>query len=295
MNTPNHIPYTLSGAYIDDSVQIDSVGHPVRIVNQDSINGSQTDWTALVNDSDADGDGVFGIQLTDAQRQELANTITDTDGLRPYDLGVVRSFRHFQNLMKVKKLDKIKSDWQLSNDTLLIQQLQYRDYESEFVRQTGAYNIYWNRNGEINANPRAPLVIDDVLYPFAARRQEYRRQYADEQSIQYFADLKSNWSYGGVRGEHLVSANFESRDIHKVLVYYDADGTSADNAIPYILDTNQTGQPETLTTTQPSLRNYDKKVTAMGISLSRSGVFHRKPHWAFLVPPLLKLSKNTNT
>ena len=63
------------------------MGHPVRIVNQDSINGSQTDWTALVNDSDADGDGVFGIQLTDTQRQELANTITNTDGLRPYDLG----------------------------------------------------------------------------------------------------------------------------------------------------------------------------------------------------------------
>ena len=263
---------TLSGAYIDDSVQIDSVGHPVRIVNQDSINGSQTDWTALVNDSDADGDGVFGIQLTDAQRQELANTITDTDGLRPYDLG---SGSVISPLSKPNEGEetriKIKSDWQLSNDTLLIQQLQYRDYESEFVRQTGAYNyVYWNRNGEINANPRAPLVIDDVLYPFAARRQEYRRQYADEQSIQYFADLKSNWSYGDVRGEHLVSANFESRDIHlKSWSIYDADGTSADNAIPYILDiTNPNWPTGNFDDYAPSLRsNYDKKVTAMGISL----------------------------
>jgi hypothetical protein len=45
----------------------------------------------------------------------------------------------------------------------------------------GTFNyVYWNRNDVINADPRAPLVENDVLYPFAARRQEYRQLEADD-------------------------------------------------------------------------------------------------------------------
>ena len=51
-------------------------------------------------------------------------------------------------------------------------------------------------------------MIDDVLYPYAARRQEYRRQYSDEQSLQYFADLQIKWQWLGMDGEHLISANY---------------------------------------------------------------------------------------
>ncbi len=263
---------TLSAAYIDDSIQVDSVGHPVRIVNQDSINGSQTDWTALVNDTDADGDGNLGIQLTDAQRQELAASIRDTDGLEPYDLGDGNLISPLSTPNEGEELRiKLKSVWQINEGTELTQQLQYREYESEFIRQTGAFNyVYWNRSGEINANPRAPLVIDGVLYPYAARRQEYRRQYSDEKNYQYFADLKMDWQFAGIEGEHLVSANYENRDIHlKSWSIYDADGTSAENAVPYILDIRNPNWPTgEFDDYSPTLRsNYDKTVTAYGISL----------------------------
>ena len=264
--------FTLSAAYIDDSVQIDSIGHPVRILNQDSINGSQTDWNALVNDSDADNDGVFGIQLTDAQRQQLADSIRTTDGLKPYDLGSGSVISPLSKPNEGKEFRiKLKSEWQISENIELTQQLQYRDYDSKFARQTGAFNyVYWNRRGEINANPRAPLVVDDVLYPFAARRQEYRRQYSDEQSLQYFADFKANWTFAGIEGEHLISANYEDRDMHvKSWSIYDADGTSAENAIPYILDIRNPNWPTgDFDDYNPSLRsNYDKSVSAKGISL----------------------------
>lgn len=264
--------FTVSAAYIDDSIQIDSVGHPVRIVNADSIDGSQTDWTALVNDNDGDNDGVFGIQLTDEQRQQLADSLTSSDGLAPYDLGNSAVISPLSQPNEGKEFRiKLKSEWQITSDIELTQQIQYRDYESKFARQTGAYNyVYWNRRGEINANPRAPLVIDDVLYPYAARRQEYRRQYSDEQSVQYFADLKANWTFGGIEGEHLVSAYYDSRDMHvKSWSIYDADGTSAENAVPYILDIRNPNWPTgDFDDYAPSLRsNYDKSVTATGFSV----------------------------
>jgi len=262
---------TFTAAYIDDSMQIDSIGHPVRILNHDSINGSSQDWQALVNDSDADGDGVFGIQLTEEQRQQLANSIRKSDGFKPYDLGdgAVISPLSTPNEGEELRL-KLKSEWQISNDTQLIQQLQYRDYESNFSRQTGAFNyVYWNRRGEINANPRAPLVIDGELYPFAARRQEYRRQFSEEQSLQYFADFQTKWQWMGMEGEHLISANYENRDMHvKSWSIYDADGTAAENAIPYILDIRNPNWPTgAFEDYAPSLRsNYDKTVSAAGIS-----------------------------
>ncbi|WP_448551845.1 TonB-dependent receptor [Thalassotalea montiporae] len=270
-NIDNHA-LTLSAAYIDDSVQIDSIGHPVRILNHDSINGSPNDWTALVNDSDADGDGVLGIQLTDAQRQQLADSIVATDGFQPFDLGNGALISPLSSPNKGEELRvKLKSEWQINDETRLIQQLQYRDYESQFVRQTGAFNyVYWNRSGEINANPRAPLVIDDVLYPYAARRQEYRRQYSDEQSLQYFADLQIKWQWLGMDGEHLISANYEDRDMSvKSWSIYDADGTSAENAVPYILDIRNPNWPTgSFDDYAPSLRsNYDKNVKSAGISI----------------------------
>lgn len=271
---------TFSAAYIDDSNQVDSVGHPVRIVNADSINGSQTDWTALVNDpqlrKDAEGNDIpgdyLGLQLTDAQRQQLAGSLTDQDGLRPFDLGDNALISPLSKPNEGKEFRvKVKSEWQVTDDIELIQQLQYRDYESKLVRQTGAYNyVYWNRRGVINANPRAPLVTDDVLYPFAARRQEYRRQYSDEQSVQYFADLKATWSLGGVEGEHLASAYYDSRDMHvKSWSIYDADGSSSDNPLPYILDIRNPNWPTgDFDDYSPSLRsNYDKSVTVTGLSV----------------------------
>ena len=271
IDTHRNHALTLSAAYIDDSVQIDSIGHPVRILNHDSINGLATDWNALVNDFDGDNDGRLGIQLSDEQRQQLADSIRMSDGFRPYDLGEQAVISPLSTPNEGEELRiKVKSSWQIDEDSQLTQQLQYRDYDSKFTRQTGAFNyVYWNRSGEINANPRAPLVIDDVLYPFAARRQEYRRQYSQEKSWQYFADLKLAWQWSGISGEHLFSANYENRDISvKSWSIYDADGTSAENAVPYILDIRNPNWPTgSFDDYSPSLRsNYDKTVSATGVS-----------------------------
>ena len=260
----------ISAAYIDDSVQIDSVGYPVRILSLDDIEVATANITAadIPNDADGDGDGRFGIVLTDQQRQQLANSITSAEGIEPYNLGDqgLISPLSSPNDGKESRL-KVRHDITLPNNVMLTHQFLYRDYSSDFTRQTGAFNyVYWNRRGEINANPRAPLVVDDVLYPFAARRQEYRHQIADEKTLQYFADLSSSWSSADISGEHLLSVNYETREA-TVQSYsaYDADGGGS---VPYILDIRNPNWPagkfEDYT---PSLRsNYDKNVTALGIS-----------------------------
>ncbi len=262
--------FLFSAALIDDSVQVDSIGHPVRILSLDDISVSPANISAadLPNDSDSDGDNVFGIQLSNEQRQELANSVLASDGSEPFDLGsqgLISPLSRPNDGTEVRV--KLRHDISFTDDFKLTQQLQYRDYSSKFVRQTGAFNyVYWNRNGEINANPRAPLVVDDTLFPYAARRQEYRSQLADEKMWQYFIDLTNTWSLGSVSGEHLLSANYESREA-SVQSYsiYDADGGGS---LPYILDIRNpnfpTGQFEDY---DPSLRsNYDKSVSAWGIS-----------------------------
>lgn len=260
----------ISAAYIDDSVQIDSVGYPVRILSLDDIGVATANITAadIPNDADGDGDGRFGIVLTDQQRQQLANSITSAEGIEPYNLGDqgLISPLSSPNDGKESRI-KVRHDITLPNNVMLTHQFLYRDYSSDFTRQTGAFNyVYWNRRGEINANPRAPLVVDDVLYPFAARRQEYRHQIADEKTLQYFADLSSSWSSADISGEHLLSVNYETREA-TVQSYsaYDADGGGS---VPYILDIRNPNWPvgkfEDYTRSLRS--NYDKNVTALGIS-----------------------------
>ncbi|WP_281556378.1 TonB-dependent receptor [Thalassomonas sp. RHCl1] len=266
--------FIFSSAYIDDEIQVDSVGHPVRVFNPETTNASSDTigWQDLANDTDADGDGIFGIALTPEQRQQLADSLVSTDGLEPYDLGEQGLISPLSKPNEGKELRfKLQHKMEINDDLSLHQQLLYRDYSSDFARQTGAYNyVYWNRNGEINADPRAPLVIDDVLYPYAARRQEYRRTKSNEKTWQYFADLTHTWSLGAIDGEQLLTVNYENRDMTlKSWSIYDADGTSSENALPYILDIRNpnwgTGSFEDY---DPVLKsNYDKSVSAWGISL----------------------------
>ena len=260
----------ISAAYIDDSVQIDSVGYPVRILSLDDLSVATGNITAtdLPNDTDADGDGTFGVQLTDEQRQQLAGSIVATDGLEPYDLGNQGLISPLSKPNDGKELRiKVRQDIDLGDDLLLTQQLLYRDYSSDFTRQTGAFNyVYWNRRGEINANPRAPLEVDGLLYPFAARRQEYRQQIAEEKTWQYFVDLSSSWSSDNISGEHLVSVNYETRDaLVQSSSVYDADGGGS---LPYILDIRSPNWPTgNFDDYNPSLRShYKKSVNALGIS-----------------------------
>lgn len=264
--------FLLSTAYIDDSQQVDSIGDPVRIINWDSITGQPGLVTAdrLPNDPqyDAEKGKWLGVQLNDEQRAQLAESIRIGDGLKPFNLGDGNLISPLSRPNEGEELRiKLRHDWYLNRSSKLTQQILWRSYDSDFVRQTGAYNyVYWERSGVINANPRAPLVIDDVLYPYAARRQEYRRQVASEKTWQYFADLQLTWDMGSLSGEHLVSVNYENRDMRlKSWSAYDADGKGS---IPYILDIREpnwpTGEFEDY---NPSLRsNYDKTLTAYGIS-----------------------------
>lgn len=260
--------FLLSAAYIDDAVQIDSVGHPVRLIDLTMFNTDAGSLTGadLVNDTAESG----GLQLTDAQRDELAASLVSTDGVQPFDLGDTSLISPISRPNEGEEFRvKLRQDLAISDDWSLTQQLQYRTYETEYIRQTSAFNyVYVDRNGTTNLEPRAPLVIDDVLYPYAARRQEYRKVEAQESVWQYFIDLTNTWSLGDIRGEHLFSANYENMDIeYTQWSIWDADDTRSD-AVPYILDIRNPNWPTgTFEDYNPALRSkYDKEVSSWGVS-----------------------------
>ncbi|MDY6976194.1 MAG: TonB-dependent receptor [Pseudomonadota bacterium] len=260
--------FLLSAAYIDDAVQIDSVGHPVRLIDLtmfDTDAGSLT-GADLVNDTAESG----GLQLTDAQRDKLAASLVSTDGVQPFDLGDTSLISPISRPNEGEEFRvKLRQDLAINDDWSLTQQLQYRTYETEYIRQTSAFNyVYVDRNGTTNLEPRAPLVIDDVLFPYAARRQEYRKVEAQESVWQYFIDLTNTWSLGDIRGEHLFSANYENMDIeYTQWSIWDADDTRSD-AVPYILDIRNPNWPiGTFEDYNPALRSkYDKEVSSWGVS-----------------------------
>ena len=275
-NLTNDQELIVSTAYIDDKNQVDSIGHPVRIFNLDSVAVAAADitWQDLPNDATwvaptADKAGYFkGLQLTEEQRTVLANSIAATDGLKPYDLGSQGLISPVSRPNEGKEIRfKVNHTINFDINSSLRQQFQFRNYKSDFVRQTGAYNyVYWNRRGVTNANPRAPLVIDDVIYPFSARRQEYRRSKLDETSWQYFADFSTSWSLGDFEGEHLLSANYEKRKMaQKNWSVWDAD---RDGKMPYILDIrNPNWSDKSFEELEPFLKsNFDKSVTSYGVS-----------------------------
>ncbi|TMO82111.1 TonB-dependent receptor, partial [Pseudoalteromonas ruthenica] len=77
--------FVLSGAYIKDAIAVDSIGHPIRIFNNESVNGltaGEVSGADLVNDPTASG-----LQLSEVQRDELANSLASNDGLTPFNFG----------------------------------------------------------------------------------------------------------------------------------------------------------------------------------------------------------------
>ena len=142
--------------------------------------------------------------------------------------------------------------------------------------------MYSTRSGVINQDPRAPLVENDVLYPFAARRQEYRQVEADEKSWQYFLDLRYNFEIGDIDNELLVNANYEDRDIgfkqysiyDSDKVIYDTDGNVLyQGALPYIYDMRQPNWPIGGFDDYDPLKtsDYNKKVQAWGMGVQHVG------------------------
>ncbi|EDQ00195.1 TonB-dependent receptor [Shewanella benthica] len=274
----------LSAAYIKDAIAVDSIGHPIRIYNAESVGGKtagEASWQDLINDPEGKG-----IQLTDEQRQQLADSLSASDGLTPYAFGHAGIISPIAKDNAGEELRfKLTHNIFFNENLFLNQQLQYRDYSSGFTRQTGAYNyVYWDRRGTINADPRAPLLEDGVLYPFAARRQEYRKASADETSWQYFADLRYDFELAGIDNELLVNANFEDRDIRsKQYSIYDADKVIKNKAgdviyqgqHPYIYDIRDPNWGEgSFEDYDPLLTsNYNKKVSAWGVGLQHVGYF----------------------
>ncbi|WP_405598021.1 MULTISPECIES: TonB-dependent receptor [unclassified Pseudoalteromonas] len=268
----------LSAAYIKDAIAVDSIGHPIRIFNSASVNGltaGEVTGADLVNDTTS-----AGLQLNESQRDQLASSLSASDGLTPYSFGTNGIISPMAKDNEGEELRfKLTHNYYITDDLFLNQQLQYRNYTSSFARQTGAYNyVYWDRRGVINQDPRAPLVVDDVLYPFAARRQEYRQVEADEKSWQYFADLRYDFMLGGVDNELLLNANYEDRDIRfEQYSIYDKDyiirdknkAISYQGKLPYIFDIRNPNWPTGNFEDYDPLKtsNYNKKVQAWGLGI----------------------------
>ena len=230
---------TLSAAWLNDEVQVDSIGYPVRIFNS----ASTTPGGVLAGDVTADNlpnDPASGLLLTEEQIAQLADSLAAGDGLEPFDLDGASLISPLSRPNEGEEL-RLKARWEWSpiDGLSIIPSTQYRTYDSEYVRQTGAFNyVYWNRRGVINRPPRAPLVQDGVLYPFAARRQEYRRYAAEETSWDNFVDVKYDADFLGMKSETLLTAYYQDINIKaRRASLYDADNSrSADNPIPYIMD-----------------------------------------------------------
>ncbi|MCL1078795.1 TonB-dependent receptor [Parashewanella spongiae] len=272
-----------SVAYINDALAVDSIGDPIRIYNEASTGkpAEEATWEDLVNDPNG-----LGLQLTDEQRKQLADSLASGDGVTPFDLNGQGLISPLSKDNQGEELRfKLTHNIYFTDNLFLNQQLQYRDYTSGFTRQTGAYNyVYWNRKGVVNANPRAPLVEDGVLYPFAARRQEYRKVDADESSMQYFADLRYDFQIDGINNEILVNANYEDRDIDfQRYSIYDADKTINDKdgnqiyqgQLSYIYDIrNPNWDHGNFEDYDPLLTsNYKKSVSAWGVGIQHVGYF----------------------
>ncbi|MGY8835533.1 MAG: TonB-dependent receptor [Enterobacterales bacterium] len=272
----------LSAAYIKDEIAVDSIGHPIRIYNAETANGlsaGEITGADLVNDPTGSG-----VQLSDAQRDQLANSLSASDGLTPYSFGTNGIISPMADANEGEELRfKLTHNYYITDDLFLNQQLQYRNYTSSFARQTGAYNyVYSTRDGIINNDPRAPLVEDGVLYPYAARRQEYRQVEADEKSWQYFLDLRYDFMLGDVDNELLVNANYEDRDIRfkqfsiwdqDYVLTNDAGDVTYQGSLPYIYDIREPNWPSGNFDDFDPLKtsDYNKKVQAWGLGIQHVG------------------------
>ncbi|WP_438480022.1 TonB-dependent receptor [Oleiharenicola lentus] len=260
-----------TAAYIADKVQVDSNGHPVRIYDIRSTVPANVPAEDATLPNIPNGPG--GLQLTDAQRQQLLDSLAAGDGGQPYDLGEASLISPLTRPTEGEEFRvKFRHDWTLSENTAFAHYAQFRSYESDYVRTTGAFNyVYWNRTNVINAVPRAPLVINGVLYPFALRRTEYRKLDFAEDSVQYFAEAKNRFEFAKTKHEVLATTYGEWRDYKtKGWSLYDGDDArSAANPVPYILDMRNpnwpTGRFEDYAFVTTS--DYTKDVTAYGVGL----------------------------
>lgn len=263
---------TLSAGWLDDKVQIDSIGYPVRIYNAASatpagIPAGQAGPRNLPNDPAA------RQQLTPDQIRQLANSLKQGDGLQPFDLNGASLISPLSRPNDSQELRlKLRLEWDPVPGLSIIPATQYRRYASEYVRQTGAFNYnYWRRRGVINQPPRAPLVLGGVLYPYAARRQEYRKLNVREKSWDNFLDIRYESELFGMDSETLLTAYYQKIKIDLFRAsLYDADNSrSANNPVPYILDIRNPNFPGGRFEDYAFLirADYKKAVTSKGVGM----------------------------
>ncbi|MEM9404026.1 MAG: TonB-dependent receptor [Pseudomonadota bacterium] len=263
---------TLSAAWIDDEVQVDSVGYPVRIFNSASTTPPGI-AAGDVTPGNLPNDPASNQQLTPAQIDALADSLAAGDGLRPFDLGNASLISPIARPNDGKEIRvKARWEWQPADGLTITPSSQWRYYDSEYVRQTGAFNyVYWNRGGVVNQPPRAPLVVDNVIYPFAARRQEYRKFSVREKSWDNFLDVRLERNLFGRESETLFTAYFQdiTADIDRASLYDADNARSADAPLPYIFDIRNpnfaTGRFEDFDTFVSA--NYEKDVSTSGVGI----------------------------
>jgi outer membrane receptor protein involved in Fe transport len=259
----------ISAAYIDDLTQIDSIGHPTRLIDSGLFD---TEGGSLNEDAFVNGSSTGELQLTDTQIQTLLDSITPTDGWQPYDIGETSLVSPITKPNDGEELRiKVRQDIELPDNWTLMHQLQYRSYSTDYIRQTSAFNYVFyddNDDGVINDGTKSPLIEDGVIYPFAAQRQEYRHVTAEEDTWQYFADIANTWDTNSINGEHLISFNYENRDMTTDRYsIWDGSDTRSD-PVPFIYDFREPNWPTgDFDDYNPALRyKYVKKATAWGVS-----------------------------
>lgn len=263
---------TLSVAWLDDKVQVDSVGYPVRIFNSASTTPGGIP-AGSVTPENLPNDPNSGLQLTPTQIETLANSLAVGDGLGPFNLDGASLISPIARPNDGEEFRvKVRWEWEPIEGLQIVPSSQYRTYKSEYVRQTGAYNyVYWNRRGVINQPPRAPLVIDGVLYPFAARRQEYRKFDVKETAWDNFLDVTYRRDIFGMKNETLLTAYYQdiSADVFRASLYDADNARSADNPLPYILDIRNPNFPTGSFEDYDFFisANYEKNVTTQGLGV----------------------------
>lgn len=263
---------TLSAGWLDDKVQVDSIGYPVRIFNAASTTPAGI-AAGDVTPANLPNDPASSQQLTDAQIAQLAASLAEGDGIEPFDLDGASLISPLSRPNDGEELRlKARWQWQPFDGLSVIPSSQYRTYTSDYVRQTGAFNyVYWRRRGVVNQPPRAPLVVDNVVYPFSARRQEYRKFDVKETSWDNFVDVSYQSDFWGVDSETLLTAYYQHVDIDVFRAsLYDPDNSrSADNPVPYILDIRAPNFPGGQFEDYDFFisANYDKTVQSTGVGV----------------------------
>ena len=243
--------FVIMGEISQSKNLFDSIGHPVRIYQHKGANVSST-GKINAGSGYASAYGTNGsAHLSDADKKEVEDTITKNAGFKPFDTG-----KNYLSggILKPAKTDNLGTNFMYSNHYKgwnITQHGQVRNVKQSYVRIAGAYNyVDYDDWGSKNKNPKAPLVRDSKVYPYALRRAEYRRRIFKENSVDYSIDAKKDFMWGGKKHNVLIAAGIKQQylDVKEASVY-DADtsiskGVDNDNPAPYITDMRNPVLPE---------------------------------------------------